>query len=100
MSRNRFYYISADGRTHGPFWLTQMRALWQGGKLTMNTAICREGTNEWTTVEFMPEIFESEARMPALSRMAHTPSDPRRLLIGMCVLLGLFVTWKLVREFF
>ena len=93
---NRYYYIDSDGRVHGPVWLTVMRDLYRKGRLMMSTEVSRNGSDGWQRMEFHPEIFEEDARLPALERMARTKSDPVRVLVWAGVLLLACATYVLV----
>lgn len=93
---NRYYYIDSDGRVHGPVWLTMMRDLYRKGRLMMSTEVSRNGSDGWQRMEFHPEIFEEEARLPSLERMARTKSDPVRLFVWTGVLLLACATYLLV----
>jgi hypothetical protein len=93
---NRYFYIDGDGRVQGPFWLSVMRDLWNGGKLKMSTEISLSGTDGWQAIEFHPEIFEFQARMPALKRMAVAKSNPVRLLVWMVLLLLAYMTYVII----
>jgi hypothetical protein len=93
---NRYFYIDRDGRVQGPFWLSVMRDLWQGGRLMMSTEISLTGTDDWQRMEFHPEIFEAQARMPALKRMAKAKSNPVRLLVWTVLLFLAYATYVLV----
>ncbi len=97
-SNNRYLYQDHDGRVHGPFWLSAMREHWKRGRFTMSTQISIEGTNEWTLLEFHPEVFEEEATMPAIRRMAKSPSSPSRLLAWMIVLLIAFLVYQFIQN--
>ena len=84
---NRYYYMDPDGRVHGPVWLTMMRDLYRKGRLMMSTEVSLTGSDGWQRMEFHPEIFEEEMRLPALERMVRAKSDPVRLLVWTGVLL-------------
>lgn len=97
MADARYLYTNAEGRICGPFWLSQMRDLWKSGRIDMGTEVCMEGSKRWEPVEFYPEIFESEARLPVFAKMRRAKSDPVRLTLWLIVLgLGL-VVWLLQR---
>lgn len=83
---NRYYYMDRDGNVHGPVWLSVMRDLYRKGRLMMSTEVSLTGTHGWQRMEFHPEIFEEDARMPALKRIVRAKSDPVRLLVWTLVL--------------
>ena len=93
---NRYYYMDREGRVHGPVWLTRMRNLYSQGRLMMSTEVSLTGTNGWQRLEFHPEIFEEEARMPALKRIARAKSDPVRLLVWTAVLFLAYAAYVVV----
>ena len=93
---NRYYYMDREGRVYGPVWLTGMRELYRKGRLSMATEISLSGTGGWQGLEFHPEIFEEEARLPALVRMAQAKSNPVRLLVWTVLLFLAYATWVLV----
>lgn len=93
---NRYYYMDRDGRVHGPVWLTGMRELYRKGRLMMSTEVSLSGTGGWQGLEFHPEIFEDEAKLPALVRIARTKSNPVRLLVWTVLLFLAYATWVLV----
>jgi hypothetical protein len=93
---NHYYYIDSDGRVQGPFWLTVMRDLYRKGRLGMSTEVSLNGTTDWQRMEFHPEIFEEQARLPAFKRMARAKSDPVRLIVWLVVLFLAYATYVLV----
>ena len=97
MANARYLYMNAEGNIFGPFWLSHMRELWKAGKINMRTEVCMEGTRRWEPVEFYPEIFEDDARLPVLAKLRRSKSDPVRVTVWLIVLgLGLTV-WLLQR---
>jgi hypothetical protein len=94
----RYLYMTAGGTIHGPFWLSRMRELWQQGKLNMQTEVCLEGTQRWEPVEFYPEIYEEEARLPVLARMRRAKTDPGRLTVWLILLILALVVWWMRRQ--
>jgi hypothetical protein len=97
MAAARYLYMNEDGNIHGPFWLSQMRDLWAKGKLRDSTEICMEGATKWDRIEFYPEIYESEARLPFFSNMRKAKSDPGRLVAWLIVLLLGFAVYLMQR---
>lgn len=97
MAEARYLYMNAEGNIQGPFWLSQMRELWKGGRINQRTEVCMEGTKRWEPVEFYPEIFEEDARMPVLAKLRRTKSDPGRLTLWL-ILLGLVFALWLMRQ--
>ena len=93
---NRYYYLDQDGNVHGPVWLSMMRDLYRKGRLMMSSEVSLTGTDDWQRMEFHPEIFEKEARLPALKQMARAKSDPVRLLVWTGVLLLAYGAWVIV----
>ena len=93
---NRYYYMDSDGRVHVPVWLTMMRDLYRKGRLMMRTEVSLNGSDGWQRVEFHPEIFEEEVRLPALQRMARAKSDPVRLFVWTGLLLLACATYVLL----
>ena len=93
---NRYFYTDRDGRVHGPVWLTMMRDLYRKGRLMMSTEVSLNGADGWQPLQFHPEIFEEEARLPALKRMARAKSNPTRLLVWTILLFLAYATWVLV----
>ncbi len=93
---NRYFYTDRDGRVHGPVWLTMMRDLYRNGRLMMSTEVSLNGADGWQALQFHPEIFEEEARLPALKRMARAKSNPTRLLVWTILLFLAYATWVLV----
>jgi hypothetical protein len=93
---NKYYYLDGDGRVQGPFWLSVMRDLWRAGRLRMSTEVSLTGTDGWQRLEFHPEIFEIQARMPALQRMARAKSNPVRLIVWTLLLFLAYATYVLV----
>lgn len=96
---NQYYYTDREGRVHGPIWLSMMRDLYRKGRLMMSTEVSLNGTDSWQRLEFHPEIFEEEARMPGLKRLMKAKSDPRRLIIWTAILfllyaLYVYINWK------
>lgn len=90
---NRYYYLDRDGRVQGPIWLSVMRDLYRKGRLMMSTEVSLNGADGWQPMEFHPEIFEEEVRLPALKRIAHAKSDPVRLLVWTVLLLLAYATY-------
>ena len=90
---NRYYYMDRDGNVHGPVWLSVMRDLYRKGRLMMSTEVSLTGTNGWQRMEFHPEIFEEDARLPALKRIVRAKSDPVRLLVWTAVLFLAYGAW-------
>lgn len=91
---NRYYYLDRDGRVHGPLWLSIMRERWRNGRLMMSTEISLNGADGWQRMEFHPEIFEEEARLPGLKRLALAKkSKPVRLLLWTMLLLLAYAAW-------
>ena len=88
--------MDRDGNVHGPVWLSVMRDLYRKGRLMMSTEVSLTGTNGWQRMEFHPEIFEEDARLPALKRIARAKSDPVRLLIWTLVLLLAYGAWVVI----
>jgi len=97
MANARYLYMTADGSISGPFWLSQMREFWKGGKINMRTEVCMEGTRRWEPVEFYPEIFEEDARLPVFAKLRRAKSNPVSLTLWMIVL-GLVVAIYLIRQ--
>jgi hypothetical protein len=93
---NRYYYIDRDGRVQGPVWLSIMRNLWQDGRLMMSTEISLTGTDGWQRMEFHPEIFEPEARLPVVKPKPPAKSNPVRLLVWTILLFLAYLTWVVV----
>ena len=93
---NKYYYMDRDGRVQGPFWLSVMRDLWKGGRLMMSTEVSHTGTSGWQRLEFHPEIFEGEAKLPVIKRMARAKSNPVRLLVWTILLFLAYATYVLV----
>jgi hypothetical protein len=93
---NRYFYTDSDGRVHGPVWLSLMRDLYRKGRLMMSTEVSLNGADGWQRLEFHPEIFEEEARLPVLKRMARAKSDPTRLLVWTVLLFLAYATWVIV----
>jgi hypothetical protein len=93
---NRYFYTDSDGRVHGPVWLSMMRDLYRKGRLMMSTEVSLNGADGWQRLEFHPEIFEEEARLPVLKRMARAKSDPTRLLVWTVLLFLAYATWVIV----
>lgn len=93
---NRYYYMDRDGNVHGPIWLSVMRDLYRKGRLMMSTDVSLNGTDTWQRMEFHPEIFEEESRLPALKRLVRAKSDPVRVLVWAGVLLLACVTYVLI----
>ena len=62
----------------------------------MSTEVSLNGADGWAAIEFHPEIFEGQAKMPVLKRMAKAKSDPVRLLIGMILLFLAYVTYVII----
>ena len=97
MADARYLYMNAEGNIIGPFWLSQMRDLWQKGRINSRTEVCMEGTRRWEPVEFYPEIFEDDARMPVFAKLRRSKSNPVSLTIWMIVL-GLVFAIYLIRR--
>jgi len=97
MANARYLYMNAGGDTFGPFWLSQMRDFWQKGRINMQTEVCMEGTRRWEPVEFYPEIFEDDARLPVLAKLRRSKSNPVTLTVWMIVL-GLVFAIYLMRR--
>ena len=97
MANARYLYMTADGSILGPFWLSQMREFWKGGKINMRTEVCMEGTRRWEPVEFYPEIFEEDARLPVFAKLRRSKSNPVSLTLWMIVL-GLAFVIYLIRQ--
>ena len=93
---NRYYYLDREGRVQGPVWLSIMRDLWRKGRLMMSTEISLNGADGWQRMEFHPEIFEEETRLPALKRFAKAKSNPVRLLVWTILLFLAYTTWVIV----
>ena len=93
---NRYYYMDSDGRVHGPVWLSMMRDLYRKGRLMMSTEVSLNGADGWQRMEFHPEIFEEEMRLPALKRITRAKSDPTRLVVWTVLLLLAYGTYILV----
>ena len=93
---NKYYYLDRDGRVQGPLWLSVMRDLWKAGRLMMSTEVSLTGTSGWERIEFHPEIFEPESKLPALKRIAVAKSNPVRLLVWLILLFLAYATWVLV----
>ena len=93
---NRYYYLDRDGRVRGPVWLSVMRDLRRKGTVMMSTEVSLNGTDSWERMEFHPEIFEEEARLPVLIQMARAKSNPMRLLVWTILLFLAYVTWVMV----
>jgi GYF domain 2 len=93
---NRYYYIDRDGRVQGPVWLSIMRNRWKDGRLMMSTEISLTGTDGWQRMEFHPEIFEPEARLPAVKPKPPAKSNPVRLLVWTVLLFLAYLTWVAV----
>ena len=97
MANARYHYMDAQGNIFGPFWLSQMRDFWKGGKINMQTEVCMEGTRRWEPVEFYPEIFEEDARLPVFAKLRRSKSNPASLTFWLIVL-GLVVVIYLMRR--
>jgi hypothetical protein len=95
---NRYYYMDADGRTYGPHWLSAMRNLWQHQQVNMQTDVRLDGTDTWQALEFHPEIYEGEIRLPVFKKMIQTKSNPVRLLVWTMLLLFSYLTYLIVNE--
>ena len=93
---NQYYYTDRDGRVHGPVWLSVMRDLYRKGRLMMSTEVSLNGTTSWSRVEFHPEIFEEEARLPAIKRIAKAKSDPTRLIVWTVLLFLAYAAYVVV----
>ena len=93
MATARYLYMNAEGNIHGPFWLSQMRDLWKSGRMNLRTEVCMVGTRRWEPVEFYPEIFEQDARLPVFAKLRRTKSDPVRLTLWMIGLGLALVIW-------
>lgn len=98
MAEARYRYMNQEGTVFGPFWLSQMRDLWKSGRINMRTEVCMEGTRRWEPLEFYPEIFEEDAKMPVLAKMRRAKSDPARLtvwliLLGLALAVGVMQWW-------
>lgn len=88
--------MDRDGQVHGPIWLSRMRDLWKKGRLMMSTEVRRDGEVGWEAVEFHPEIFEAELRLPEPKAINRTKSDPVRLLVWTVLLFLAYATWVVV----
>ena len=97
MAAARYLYMNSEGNIFGPFWLSQMRDLWKNGKINMRTEVCMDGTRRWEPVEFYPEIFEEDARLPVFAKLRRTKSDPAKLTLWIIVLALVFTVW-LIRQ--
>jgi hypothetical protein len=93
---NQYFYLNGDGHVEGPFWLSVMRDLWKAGKLRMSTEISLTGTDNWQPIEYHPEIFETQARMPVPDGMARGKSSPVRLLVWTVLLFLAYMTYVIV----
>lgn len=93
---NRYYYLDRDGQVQGPVWLSVMRELWKNGRLMPTTEVSFNGADGWQGVEFHPEIFEVEVRLPVFKRIARAKSDPVRLLIWTVLLFFAYSAWVIV----
>jgi GYF domain 2 len=98
MAQNaRYLYMNGEGNVFGPFWLSQMRDLLKGGRIHLRTEVCMEGTKRWEPLEFYPEIYEDEARLPVFAKLRRTKSDPAKLTILMMLLAFVFAIWLIRR---
>lgn len=88
-------FVSLGEETKGPYSLTQVKAMYESGQLTMDTLCCREGDEKWR-----PLIeLESELYRAARNREQPAPSKPKlngeKLhpavagLLGFCCVTGL-----------
>ncbi len=66
MTENRYRYLDAHGKSHGPVWLAEMRRLWKTGRLRPETMVSceEEGGGEWEPLTSFPEITSTEAMLP------------------------------------
>jgi hypothetical protein len=95
---NQYYYMDRDGRVHGPVWLSMMRELYRKGRLMMSTEVSLTGTSGWQALEFHPEIFEEEVRLPALKRLVRAKSNPVRLVVWTVLLFLAYAAYFLVNQ--
>ncbi len=94
---NKYYYLDNHGSVKGPVWLSVMRHLYhREGRVNKSTEVSLDGTTDWHSLEHHPEITEREASLPALRRLATTPSRPSWLLVGMVILLLLVIIWQMI----
>lgn len=52
----RYLYTNSAGELQGPFWLSQMRELFDVGKIHKRTEVCLDGENAWGPLTSFPEI--------------------------------------------
>lgn len=97
MAAARYHYTNSEGTIHGPLWLSQMRDLWKGGKINMRTEVCMDGTKRWEQVEFFPEIYDEDARLPVFAKLRRSKSDNGRLIAWLVVLLLGFAVYLMQR---
>jgi len=45
------YFVIQNRETNGPFTIGQLRSMWNSGAITGSTLYCREGSDEWSTLE-------------------------------------------------
>lgn len=88
MGMARYLYMTSDGMVLGPFWLSQMRDLFKGGRIHSSTEVCMEGTRRWEGLQFYPEIYEENPQLPVLAKLRRSRSHPGRLTLWL-ILLGL-----------
>jgi len=55
------YYIFQDEAQKGPFTISQLRAMWGSGALTVNTLHCEEGSEEWRPLSNLLRVLEPPA---------------------------------------
>ena len=57
-----------------------------------------ESSEEWRRIEYHPEIYEMEIKLPTLKRMAQAKSNPARLLVWTMLLLFAYLAYLVVGE--
>jgi hypothetical protein len=104
------YFIHQSGQTEGPFTLTELRDLWDAGRINRNTLFCEEGYDEWLQMKQLVEVLgENQTSLsmgaPPLLSSSAAPKPSRRsrsvVVLAAVLAAGLFLclwAWRAPRQ--
>jgi len=64
------FYIWENNTEVGPYTLSQMRSLWQSGRINLKSHVRQESDSDWKEAKEYEIIYDSSPRTPQLNRMS------------------------------
>lgn len=95
----RYLYLDSAGNLQGPCWLSQMRELYEFGRIHAKTEICDESERIWMLLSSFPEItlVREEMEVALNGQSSEQAKYERRMWKWLGLLVALYAVYATIQ---